>query len=267
MDVALLVIMAYFLLRGIFRGVVKEIVAVLGIFIAFWVAGLYWPIGDEHLRGIFDSPGHRGVVSFIIIFSVVYFLIGIISIFVDKIVKITISPIVSSLLGAVVGCLKGLLVCAVLLAMFTAFIKPDDAFFTKSELWPHIAPISKKVKEIMPVALKRAMEAKRSLPPVNARYRLDQGENNSGGASLAPSETPLIDWPIIKNILAAHPGEVSPSWRDKIRNLPDNQPLNAEEIKRFIADHPDLFNKAGASALNAESLKASPPTWPQPAGE
>lgn len=277
LDIALLIMMAYFFLRGIFRGVVKEIVAVLGVFVAFWVASIYWPIGEEHLKVIFDSAGHRGVVSFILIFVVVYFLIGVISIFVDKIVKITISPIVSALLGGVVGIVKGVLVCAVFLVVAGVFIKPTEKFFTSSELWPHIEPISKKAKEFMPEALRIAMEAKRTLPSVSDRYRPAQSENNSVGTSLTPAEAPQVDWPAIKNLLATRPGEINQAWRDKLRNLPSGQSLSEEEIKRFIADHAALFNKAPASPTGApasptgvsdvESTEAAPPTWPQPASE
>lgn len=266
LDMALIIIMGYFLLRGIFRGVVKEIVAVLGVFVAFWVASLYWPMGDEHLKPIFDLPSHRGMVSFTMIFVVVYFLIGVISIFVDKIVKITISPIVSALLGALVGAGKGILVCAVLLAGAGAFIKPTDEFFTESKLWPHLAPVTQQAKAWLPEALKLAMEAKRMLPPVSSRY---QPKNDSGGDISTPPNVKMeIDWPAVKNLLATKPGEIIPAWRDKIRSVPSGQALSEEDIKKFMADHPNLFNPApGAPAGTTaeEAPGASPPNWPQPA--
>ena len=84
LDIALLVILGYFVLRGVFLGVVKEVVSVLGLFVAFWVASVYWPMGDQHLKAIFDVPAQRGVTSFILIFAIVYFLLSIVSIFVDK---------------------------------------------------------------------------------------------------------------------------------------------------------------------------------------
>lgn len=270
LDIALLIIMAYFFLRGIFRGVVKEIVAVLGVFVAFWVASIYWPLGEEHLKVIFDSAGHRGIVSFTLIFVVVYFLIGIISIFVDKIVKITISPIVSALLGAAVGVVKGVLVCAVLMNLPLVFIKPDEKFFTASELWPHLKPITEKSRELLPAALSKIMDSPRTLPNVSDRYRPAQTTGGSGGAAAtASSEAPKVDWPAIKNLLATRPGEISQAWRDKIRSVPNGQSLSQEDISRFVADHPSLFSRAPASpaGTSIEVLDASPPTWPQPASE
>ena len=271
LDIALLIIMAYFFLRGVFRGVVKEIVAVLGIFVAFWVASIYWPVGEEHLKVIFDSAGHRGIVSFSMIFVVVYFLIGIISIFVDKIVKITISPIVSALLGAAVGVVKGVLVCAVLMNLPLVFIKPDEKFFTTSELWPHLKPITEKSRELLPVTLRKIMDSPRTLPNVSDRYRPAQSTDSSSanGAAVVPFEAPKVDWPAIKNILATRPGEISQAWRDKIRSVPNGQSLSQEDISRFVADHPSLFSRAPANpaGTSMEVLEASPPTWPQPASE
>ncbi len=267
LDIALAVVIGYFFLRGLFRGVVKEIVAVLGIFVAFWVASIYWPLGEEHLKAIFDLPGQRGITSFVLIFVVVYFLISIISIFVDKIVKITISPVVSSLLGAVVGVVKGVLVCAVLLAGAETFLKPSEKFFTESKLWPHLQPLSAQAKAWMPEALRLAMNAKRSLPPLNF---------GGGGTAEqpAPATVPMasVDWATIQNLLKTRPNDISPAWRDKLRNIPRGESLSAEDLKRFISDHPALFAAPAPTAPAGSAAPASPggataPSWPQPATE
>lgn len=275
LDYALYVIIGYFFLRGLFRGVVKEIVAVLGIFVAFWVASIYWPLGEEHLKAVFDLPGQRGVISFIIIFVVVYFLIGVISIFFDKIVKLTISPVISALLGSVVGVVKGVLFCAVLLAGAETFLKPTETFFTGSQLWPHLQPLSNQAKAWMPEALQMAMKAKRTLPPA------------LGGEAAREQEGPAVnletvDWNAIKNLLATRPNDISPAWRDKLRNISGPEGLSKEDLKRFISEHPALFTRpapavpAGTSApapqADGGQMQSAPgggsaPSWPQPATE
>lgn len=266
LDYALMIIMGYFFLRGIFRGVVKEIVAILGVFVAFWVAGIYWQVGDEHLKAIFDLPAHRGIVSFTMIFVVVYFLIGVISIFVDKIVRITISPIVSALLGAVLGPVKGILFCAVLLAGTETFIKPTEKFFTSSEFWPYIQPISQQAKDWLPADLRKTMaDNTRSAPAISERYRSSQ--TNGPGSAPPQPQAPQIDWPAVKNLLATRPGDISQAWREKIRSVPSGQSLSEEDLKKFVADHPALFSRAPASPAGTkeETPEASPPSWPQPA--
>lgn len=278
LDYALYVIIGYFFLRGLFRGVVKEIVAVLGIFVAFWVASIYWPLGEEHLKAVFDLPGQRGVISFIIIFVVVYFLIGVISIFFDKIVKLTISPVVSALLGSVVGVVKGVLFCAVLLAGAETFLKPTEKFFTGSELWPHLQPLSNQAKAWMPEALQMAMKAKCALPAALG------GEGPKEQATTPAVNLETVDWNAIKNLLATRPDDISPAWRDKLRNISGPEALSKDDLKRFISENPALFTRpapavpAGTSAPAPQSdggqTQAAPgggggsaPSWPQPATE
>ena len=45
LDIALTVILSYFLIRGVFRGLVKEVVGILGLAVAFWAASVYWLAG------------------------------------------------------------------------------------------------------------------------------------------------------------------------------------------------------------------------------
>jgi|GEM_PF-891988 Uncharacterized membrane protein, required for colicin V production len=277
LDYALLVIMGYFFLRGLFRGVVKEIVAVLGIFVAFWVASLYWPLGEEHLKPIFDQPGQRGVISFFIIFVVVYFFTGIISIFFDKIIKMTISPVLSAIFGSVVGLTKGILFCAVLMTVPLAFLKPDEKFFTSSELWPHLQPLTNQAKAWMPETLQAITKATKSLPPALGGERPSASTGGTPAISLDS-----VDWNTIKNLLATRPNDISPAWQDKLRNISGPEGLSKEDLKRFISEHQSLFAQpAPVAPAGAQPTQPSPtdqvpggqtsggsaPTWPQPATE
>lgn len=255
LDIALTVIMGYFFLRGVFRGVVKEVVAVLGLFVAFWVASVYWPLGEEHMKAIFDMPGQRGVTSFVLIFVVVYFLISIISIFVDKIIKLTISPVVSALLGAVVGVVKGVLVCSVLLIGAETFLKPTEKFFTTSELWPYFQPVTNQARDWMPEALRSILKLKKNLPVIG------DARPEASPAPVSPASMEAVDWKTIQNLLATRSEAISPAWRDKLRGITGGESLSKEDIKRFVSDHPNLFSRSPAAPAGTA------PTWAQPAGE
>lgn len=261
LDLALMIVIAYFFLRGIFRGVIKEVVAVLGIFIAFWVASIYWGMVDPHLKPIFDLDSHRATISFIMVFVVVYFIIGVISIFVDKIVKLAISPIVSALLGSLVGVAKGILFCGVIMIVPQTFIKPTDSLFTESQLWPHLEQVTKQAKIWLPAAMRAAMEI--------TKKSANQNQNRPAAGNAPAPAMPLdqIDWPTIQNLLANRSGEISPAWRQKLRNIKSGESLSQEDIKRFVTDHPGLFGQAPISPVGAggSSNEAAPPSWPQPA--
>ncbi|MDR2935378.1 MAG: CvpA family protein [Candidatus Adiutrix sp.] len=257
LDIALLVILGYFILRGLFRGVVKEVVAVLGLFVAFWVAGVNWHLAEMHLKPIFDMPGQRGISSFLIIFTFVYFFTSIISIFVDKIVKLTITPLASGLLGAVVGVVKGILVCGILMSGAQVFMRPGEPFFTTSRIWPYLRPVTIQAMAWMPEGLQRTLHAKAAADP-----RPGKGRPAPAAASLE-----AVDWKNIQDIIRNSPESILPAWRSKLLSLSGGEALNPEDIKRFISDHPSLFSQAPLPPGQRPAAGPSepPPSWPQPA--
>jgi membrane protein required for colicin V production len=260
LDISLVVILGYFVLRGLFRGVVKEVVAVLGLFVAFWVASVNWELAEMHLKPIFDMPGQRGISSFIIIFAVVYFFTSLISVFVDKIVKLTISPVISGLLGSVVGVIKGVLVCGILMSGAQVFLKPNEPFFTTSQLWPHLQPVTDQALAWMPEGLQRALTAKAAEPRPAGR---------PGGSPVPAVALDAVDCKSIQDILRNNPEAILPAWRDKLQSLSGCEALSPEELKRFISDHPSLFSRAPLPPGQTPSAApaGTAPTWPQPATE
>jgi membrane protein required for colicin V production len=257
LDIALTVVLSYFFIRGVFRGLVKEIVGVLGLFVAFWAASAYWPLGSEQLVPVTDNPAYRGVLSFMIIYVVVYFLVGLISIFVDKIVKMTITPLVSGLLGAFLGTLKGLVLCAIILTATTAFVRQDQPFFRESSSWPFLTPVCDQVKEWTPAGLRQLMA-----PPAAGQALKAEAAPLSGEALSPPT-----DFQSLKKILSERGDLVSSGWMEKFRNLTGPEALDPEDLKRFIRDHPNLF-KVVAPAVQPPAAQAPlqpSPSWPSPA--
>ncbi|MDR1578476.1 MAG: CvpA family protein [Deltaproteobacteria bacterium] len=264
LDIALTVILSYFFIRGIFRGLVKEIVGVLGLFVAFWAASSYWSMGAAQLTPITDNPAYRAALSFMVIYVVIYFLIGLISIFVDKIVKMSITPFVSGLMGAFLGLAKGLILCSIILAATSAFVRRDQPFFQDSVAWPKIEPLCAQVKDWAP-ALSELMSSQ-----ANNRALRSEATPQKGQAL-----TPPKDFQSLKRIYSEYGDLISSAWREKIRDYVGPENLDEEDLKRFIRDHPNLFATSLAPAVpsappgspaNSNSLSPSP-TWPSPAVE
>jgi membrane protein required for colicin V production len=288
LDIALTVILSYFLIRGIFRGLVKEVVGILGLFVAFWAASVYWSAGAEQLKVVLDiSPDRRGVLSFVIIFTIVYFLVGLMSIFVDKIVKLTITPLASGLAGGVLGVLKGSSLCVILLAATTIFLKPDNVFYTDSVAWPQVSPWCVEVKSWFPDNLRQLMiQGERLLrgelkPPAPARTGVPSATPRlQGGLNSVPT-----DYAGLVALVKANPQRISQAWREKIDSLTPEQ-VDADFLRRFVQENRSLFSSpapadGGAVAPGgqpAASLPSAvpqtgggaqpgPSTWPTPANE
>ncbi|MDR2405148.1 MAG: CvpA family protein [Deltaproteobacteria bacterium] len=244
LDIALVVVLAYFLIRGIFRGLVKELVSFLGIFIAFWVASVYWPNGAEQLKGIVNERPFQAVLSFIVIYLVTYTLIGILSIFVDKIVKLAITPLVSSLFGAIIGLLKGIALVVVILTATTVFIGSNEPFYRDSVAWPYFEPMTAELKSFMPAELGQLMGTRKS--QVSGQL----------GPETAPPERKLplaapTDYKSLLAIIENFPNQIQGIWKERLSTLnADSLSSDPAIINGFVHDHPNLFQ--------------TPPKWNAP---
>ncbi|MDR1656099.1 MAG: CvpA family protein [Deltaproteobacteria bacterium] len=277
LDIAIAVIMSYFLIRGIFRGLVKEVVGILGLFVAFWAASTYWPSGAEQLKIVLDSPAYRSIISFVVIYIIVYFLIGLMAIFVDKIVKLTITPLCSGLAGGALGVLKGSILCLILLTATNVFVKPEPGqeFYSDSILWPHIEPGCNQVRSWLPETLRRVvtqtgqvLTGELSKPPASATPA-------SSSAQAALYNVPT-DFFTLKTLVQAAPERISQVWLEKLSTIKPEE-VDQELIRRFITDNRGLFERPSpGTAIPATQTPASAqtptssqtaPNWPRPANE
>ncbi|MDR2349772.1 MAG: CvpA family protein [Deltaproteobacteria bacterium] len=254
LDIALTVVLSYFLLRGLFRGLVKEIVGILGLFVAFWVAATWWQTGAEHLTPVTDKASYRGVLSFVIIYLVVYFLVGLVSVFVDKIVKLTLTPVVSSIFGGVLGLLKGAALSVILLTAVTAFLFTSDSFFEKSMAWSHAKPLVEELKSFLPSKLEgyigeRQGEVRGSLAGTLPRNPARPAATPGRALGL----TPPSDYPSLMTIKREHPMDILPAWMEKLEDLKP-EALDRDTLTGFVKDHPHLFSAPPPGS----------PPWPQP---
>ena len=74
LDIALLVVLIFFFLRGIFRGFVKEIVGVLALVVGFVIASSYYAALGDALKPLIQQLDYRNTIGFEILFLVAFFL-------------------------------------------------------------------------------------------------------------------------------------------------------------------------------------------------
>ncbi|MDR2612260.1 MAG: CvpA family protein [Deltaproteobacteria bacterium] len=254
LDIALAVVLSYFLIRGIFRGLVKEVVGILGLFIAFWVASAYWRLGAEQLIPLTDRAAYRGVLSFAAIYLIVYFLVGILSVFVDKIVKLAITPLVSSAFGGVLGLFKGAALSAVVLTTVTGFLYTKDGFFTTSKAWTYARPVTEEIKTWIPENIKGFIDERQALVSGSLVPRPSPGSAPPRAPS--PPQAPMglqapVDYPSLMDVIRQHPLEITSEWSEKADSLTP-QSVDSQTLRDFVRDHPNLFSAA------------APRPWPQP---
>ncbi len=88
LDILISVIVGFCLVRGIFRGIIKEITSIVGVFVGFYAAYTYYPIVADHLSFLITNKSHLNIVSFFITFSILFLIVGFVGIVFKYLLKI-----------------------------------------------------------------------------------------------------------------------------------------------------------------------------------
>jgi membrane protein required for colicin V production len=193
LDIALAVVLFFFFLRGIFRGFIKEIVGIVGLVVGFAVARVYYPQMADVLKPFLQNAAYRQTIGFLAVFIIVFFVLGLIGLLVDKLVKMTFSQVANGLLGALIVQAKGLILSSVILMASSAFIRADTPFYKDSKAWPYIKNFSEALRELTPKELQDAFHYKPSLLPDSLKPSTpggaDQGQTEQDDQA-APETSP-----------------------------------------------------------------------------
>jgi len=160
LDMVIIVILGYCLVRGIFRGLVKEISSIIGVLAGFYAAYSYYPLLAKPLARWISNTPYLNILSFMIIFCVIFILISILGIIIKYLLNIAFLGWVDRICGAGFGFIKGILLVSVVLISLTAFLPKGAPIIKNSLLSPHVTLISEKMVKVVSKDMKLLYEAK-----------------------------------------------------------------------------------------------------------
>jgi membrane protein required for colicin V production len=153
-DVVIISILAYGLIRGIFRGLVRELSSIIGVMGGFYAAYTYYPHMSRLLSAWITNQAYLNIISYLLIFAVVIAVVGILAAVIKYLLNIAYLGWVDRISGALFGLLKGALITCVLFIVLTAFLPKGAPFVRNSALAPYISNTS----EIMAKVLSKDMK-------------------------------------------------------------------------------------------------------------
>ena len=153
-DILIVVILGYSLIRGIFRGLVKEISSIIGIFGGFYAAYTYYKILAKLLSGLISDVAYLNILSFLIIFCGVLIVVSVLGVIIKYLLKIAFLGWVDRIGGLIFGITKGILIVSVLFISLTAFLPKGSAFIKNSVLAPHVSWVSEKMASVVSQEMK-----------------------------------------------------------------------------------------------------------------
>ncbi|MBW2597174.1 MAG: CvpA family protein [Deltaproteobacteria bacterium] len=159
-DIIVIVILGYCLIRGIFRGLVKELSSIIGVFGGFYAAYTYYPVLAKPLSKWIANAGYLNILSFLIIFCGVFIIISILGIIINYLLKIVFLGWLDRVSGAMFGAMKGILIVSVLLIALTAFLPKGTPVIKDSLLSPYVTLISEKMAKVISKDMKHDFSTK-----------------------------------------------------------------------------------------------------------
>ena len=76
-DIFIIIVLSYSIIRGLFRGLVKEVSSIIGVLGGFYAAYSYFPMAAKLLAGIVKDESYLNILSFLIIFCGVLIVVSI----------------------------------------------------------------------------------------------------------------------------------------------------------------------------------------------
>jgi membrane protein required for colicin V production len=135
-------ILGYTLVRGLFRGIVKELSAIVGVLAGFYAAYHYHSEIARLLNHWMADFPYLNLLSFFTIFCLVFFMVSILGLIIKYILNIAYLGWLDRLFGAVFGMMKGVLFVSILFILITTFLPHKPEIIKQSQLSPYVARVS-----------------------------------------------------------------------------------------------------------------------------
>lgn len=142
LDYVLALILGYCFVRGIFRGLVRELAAIVGVLGGFYFAYSYYPQMAATIMSWIGAAGYADIIAFVLLFVAVYLVINITGAAIRYLLNIVFLGWTDRIGGALFGVVKGVLIVAVVVAMLTTFLPKNTKLLQESIMVRHTMVIS-----------------------------------------------------------------------------------------------------------------------------
>lgn len=131
-DIVILVVLLFFLIRGLIKGFFIELASVLALILGIWGALRFSGFVGNKLTELFDlTTQWLGLISFAVTFVLIVIGVHFVAILVDKLFSAIALGWLVKILGAVLGVIKALILVSVVLVFLNTvnervtFLPPD----------------------------------------------------------------------------------------------------------------------------------------------
>ncbi|HIJ36959.1 MAG TPA: CvpA family protein [Deltaproteobacteria bacterium] len=136
LDIFIIAVIGFFLVRGIFRGFIREVGSLAGVILGIWLGSVFETAFTGYLESYFPDGKYLALISFAMIFFAVLVLCNLISWGLKKLVKKLFLGWADMALGVALAVLKGVILSYFGIVLLTFFIPSKSTLITDSRLAP-----------------------------------------------------------------------------------------------------------------------------------
>ncbi|SLM29023.1 putative colicin V production protein-like protein [Desulfamplus magnetovallimortis] len=141
-DVFVVIVLSFCLIRGYFRGFIREISSIVGVVAGFYAAHTYYIMLASYLANWVDLGVYGNIISFILLFCVIFSLTSLIGHLIRLLLNVAFLGWVDGSCGVLFGALKGFLVISVAFIILTALLPGGASLIENSRTAPYVAHLS-----------------------------------------------------------------------------------------------------------------------------
>lgn len=150
LDIIIIAAVVFFLIRGVFRGIVREIGSLAGVVMGIWLANVYHPQLAGLLKGFIPPGKYLPIIAFALIFLVVLVLCNLLGWLFKKLFQKIFLGWVDRILGACLALLKGIVLSYLMIVLVTFLAPQDSSLVRQSRLAPVIITSYQTVVGLIP---------------------------------------------------------------------------------------------------------------------
>jgi len=137
LDYLLIAVIGLSMVLSLWRGFVREIISLIGLVAAFFVAGRVSGQAGDFLGRWITNGSLADIAGFVLVFVLVMVIVGIIGMFVRKLVDAADLTATDRSLGVLFGFARGGLLVSLAFLIFTSYASSDQPWLKSSKLAPY----------------------------------------------------------------------------------------------------------------------------------
>lgn len=138
LDIVLTCIVGFFTIRGFFRGLVREIAAILGLILGYILANVYYSEVAALLTPYIANPALAQLAGYLAVFLGTVAVVFLLSNLVRKLLQLVLLGWLDKLGGGALGFFKGALLCSIVVMALTAFLPARSEILSTSQTVPYV---------------------------------------------------------------------------------------------------------------------------------